>query len=70
MSDDNDDDELLPKKEVARKIGFCLAHLDRFRFDPAYRHLDFPQPVRIGYKVLWSKREVQAWINAQLATRD
>lgn len=61
--------KLLTKKAVAAKIGFCLAHLDRFRFDPAYAYLGFPQPVRIGYKVLWSESEVDDWIEAQLAKR-
>lgn len=61
--------KLLTKKMVASKIGFSLAHLDRLRIDPAYGHLGFPKPVRIGYKVLWSEAEVDDWIVAQLATR-
>lgn len=60
---------LLTKKEVAKKIGFSNAHLDRFRFDPAYVHVVFPQPVRIGYKVLWSEEEVDDWIRSQLSKR-
>ena len=67
---DYEDDDLLTKKMVAAKIGFSLTHIDRFRFDPAYAWLGFPKPVRIGWKVLWSSREVNKWILAQLAKRD
>ncbi|MGI1661360.1 helix-turn-helix transcriptional regulator [Palleronia sp. KMU-117] len=61
---------LLTKKVVCERIGFSPAHLDRFRFDEDYAHLSFPKPVRIGFKVLWSEEEVDAWINTQLASRE
>lgn len=61
---------LLTKKDVCKKVGFSPAHVDRFRFDKAYAYLAFPKPVRIGYKVLWSEDEMDAWIAQQLSTRD
>ena len=60
---------LLTKKEVCKKVGFCSAHIDRFRNDPAYAHLEFPVATKIGFKVLWSEQEVDDWIQAQLDRR-
>ena len=60
---------LLTKKMVALKIGFSVTHLDRLWTDPAYKHMGFPMPTRIGFKRLWCELEVDAWIEAQLAKR-
>lgn len=61
--------KLLTMKQVCQKIGFSRAHIDRFRSDPRYRSVQFPKPVQIGFKVLWSEDELDAWITAQLNKR-
>jgi predicted DNA-binding transcriptional regulator AlpA len=60
---------LLTKRDVCQKIGFSRAHVDRLTNDEDYAKFAFPKPTRIGYKVLWSETEVDAWIAAQLARR-
>ena len=61
--------KLLTKKAVCEKVGFCPSHIDRFRFDPAYAHLEFPKAIKIGFKVLWCEKEIDDWIQAQLDRR-
>lgn len=61
--------KLLTMKAVCAKVGFSRAHIDRFRSDPEYAHVQFPKPVRVGFKVLWSEDEIDNWIKAQLDAR-
>ena len=61
---------LLTKTEVCRRVGFSKAHVGRLANDKLYAKFGFPRPTRIGFKVLWSDEELEAWIKAQLARRD
>ena len=58
-------DRLLTKKELRHKIGFSPAHIDRLEASMP----TFPKRVRIGFRVFWSEREVDRWIEEQLSTR-
>ena len=58
-------DRLLTKKELRHKIGFSFAHIDRLEASMP----TFPKRVRIGFRVFWSEREVDRWIEEQLNTR-
>ena len=58
-------DRLLTKKELRHKIGFSFAHIDRLEAAMP----TFPKRVRIGFRVFWSEREVDLWIEEQLNTR-
>lgn len=60
---------LLTKKLVCEKVGFSRAHVDRLTNDADYAHYGFPKPCRIGIKVLWDEREIDAWIEHWLAQR-
>lgn len=60
---------LLPKKQVWEKIGVSRAYVDRLTNDEAYAKYGFPKPTRLGFRVLWSEAEIDAWIEAQLARR-
>ena len=60
---------LLTKKQACQKAGLNRASIDRFRSDPRYHPAQFPKPVQIGCKVLWSDDELDDWIGAQLNKR-
>jgi predicted DNA-binding transcriptional regulator AlpA len=57
-------DVLLTRKQTLARIG-----MSRTWLQTAPTAHDFPPPVRIGTRVLWSQREVAAWIDKQLAKR-
>jgi len=61
--------KLLTMKQVCQKVGFSRAHIDWFRSDLRYVSVQFPKPVQIGFKVLWSDDELDGWIEAQLNKR-
>lgn len=62
--------KLLTMKQVCEKVGFSRAHINRFRFCDEYAHVGFPEPARVGFKVLFSEGEIDAWIATQLAKRE
>jgi predicted DNA-binding transcriptional regulator AlpA len=57
-------DVLLTRKQVLARIGMRRSWL---RSAVVAGH--FPAPVRIGGRVLWSQREVAAWVADALAQR-
>ena len=58
-------------KEVANRVGYHVVHVKRLATDPAYSHVGFPKPVRIGDNgVAWIEDEVTAWQKARIAERD
>lgn len=63
-------ERLLSKKDVRTLIGLSYAQIDRMEFDHAYRHLEFPNRVRIGFRVFWVESEISEWIDWQIRLRD
>jgi predicted DNA-binding transcriptional regulator AlpA len=63
-------EKLLTKKQVKEFVGFGFAHIDRMEKEPEYAHLDFPNRVRIGFRVFWVESEIQLWIANRIAERD
>lgn len=61
-------DRLISKKEVCKLLSVAPATIDRWnnQSDPCYR-AEFPRRRQLGFRVLWSEREVQAFINLVLA---
>lgn len=58
-------------KEVSRRVGYHQVHVKRLASDPAYAHIGFPKPVRIGDNgVAWVEDEIEAWQKARIAERD
>jgi predicted DNA-binding transcriptional regulator AlpA len=57
-------DALLTRRQVLARIGMGRTWL---REAVLARH--FPQPVRIGARVLWVEREVATWIAERVAER-
>ncbi len=61
----NEGDVLLTRAQVLAAIGLRSTWLKG-----AVRRGEFPRPVRIGNRALFSRREVHAWIEARKAQRD
>lgn len=57
-------DMLLTRRQVLARIG-----MGRTWLREAVMTGRFPQPVRIGPRVLWVEREVAAWISERAAER-
>ena len=58
--------QLLPPKEVARRLGISIPSLMKLR-----ERADFPKPVSvIGTRIGFVDREVDAWIAGRIAERD
>ena len=57
-------DVLLTRREVLARIGLRKTWLKG-----ALKRGEFPTPVQIGNRTLFSGREVQAWIEKRLAER-
>tara|TARA_B100000989_G_scaffold250856_1_gene198740 strand:- start:1024 stop:1260 length:237 start_codon:yes stop_codon:yes gene_type:complete len=55
----------ISKKQVARIINISLSGVDRKRRDDD----TFPRPYKIGGKLMFSEKEIRAWIESQKATR-
>ena len=55
----------ISKKQVARIINISLSGVDRKRRDDD----TFPRPYKIGGKLMFSEKEVRAWIESQKAAR-
>jgi predicted DNA-binding transcriptional regulator AlpA len=62
--DDDNDDTLLPRKEVRKRVGISNSTMDRAEDDGL-----FPKRVRIGYRVFWVEREINEWIRFHMADR-
>ena len=55
----------ISKKQVARIINISLSGVDRKR----HNDQTFPRPYLIGGKVMYSEKEIRAWIELQKETR-
>ncbi len=61
----------LRKVHAAKKVGWHPEHMMKVATDPAYAHLNFPKPVRIGKNsVAFVEDELDAWMKARIAERD
>jgi predicted DNA-binding transcriptional regulator AlpA len=58
-------DNLIPEPVVRQKTG-GLGRTTRWRL---MRAGDFPRPVKVGWRDLWSEREIDEWIARRLAER-
>lgn len=56
---------LLDKRDVIKKTRMAESSIWRRE-----HHGDFPKRIRIGGKCYWLEHEVDAWIDAQAATRE
>ena len=55
----------IPKKQAAQIINISLSGIDRKR-----RNDDtFPRPYKIGGKIMFSEKEILAWIESQKEKR-
>ena len=55
----------ISKKQVARIINISLSGVDRKR----HNDQTFPRPYKIGGKVMYSEKEIRAWIELQKEKR-
>jgi predicted DNA-binding transcriptional regulator AlpA len=58
-------DRLMPMSEVAATLGISRSS--------AYRHIAnglLPRPIKVGVRSFFSEREIQAWIQSQLSSRN
>ena len=55
----------ISKKQVARIINISLSGVDRRRRNDQ----TFPRPFHIGGKVMYSEKEIRAWIELQKEKR-
>jgi predicted DNA-binding transcriptional regulator AlpA len=58
-------DALMTRRQVLARIG-----MGRTWLRDAVLARRFPQPVRIGPRVLWVEREVTSWISERVAERE
>lgn len=63
------EERLISKQEVCRLVGYSRAHIDRMVSDSGYRHLEFPKPVKIGFRVFWVWSEIQQWIQHMITSK-
>ncbi len=58
-------------KDAAERVGWHRQHFWKVATDPAYEHVGFPKPVRLGRNsIAFVESEVEAWIKARIAERD
>ncbi len=50
-------------KQVQELIPVSRAQLDRYVHDPAYAHMGFPKPYKVGFKVVLLERAIVEWID-------
>lgn len=58
-------DKLIPEPVVEAKTG-GLSRTTRWRL---MRDGAFPRPIKVGWRHLWSEREIDEWIARRLAER-
>ncbi len=54
---------LLSMKQVQELIPLSRAQLDRYVHDPAYAHMDFPKPYKVGFRVFFLEQAIIDWID-------
>ena len=63
--------KFLRKFVTAARVGWHPEHMMKVATDPAYAHLNFPKPVRLGKNsVAFVEAEIDAWIESRIAERD
>ncbi len=63
--------KFLRLKDAAERVGWHPQHLWKVATDPAYEHVGFPGPVRLGKNsIAFVEAEVQAWQEARIKERD
>jgi len=63
-------DRLLTHAAVRDRLGGVSGmHIWRLLNNESYRHLDFPQPLRINGRMYWRESELDAWLERQFASR-
>jgi predicted DNA-binding transcriptional regulator AlpA len=55
----NQIDQLVANKTLARKVGVCTRTIFTWAADPK---LNFPQPIKIGFRRYFQVSEVEAWL--------
>ena len=54
-------------KDTAERVGWHPQHTWKVATDPAYEHVGFPKPVRIGRNsIVFVEAEVEAWQKARI----
>lgn len=61
----DDEEALLDKQQVARKLGISIRTLDNL-----VKAGDFPPGVRIGRFLYWSQRTIATWRRNQFASQE
>ena len=63
--------KLLRLKPTAERVGYHPAHVGKLASDPAYEHVGFPKPVRLGANsIAFVESEIEQWLQARIAERD
>ena len=63
--------KFLRLKDAAERVGWHPQHLWKVATDPAYEHVGFPKPVRIGKNsIAFVEAEVEAWQEDRIRERD
>ncbi len=63
--------KFLRKLVAAGRVGWHPEHMMKVATDPAYAHLNFPKPVRLGKNsVAFIEAEIDAWMESRIAERD
>ena len=63
--------KFLRLKDAAERVGWHPQHLWKVATDPAYKHVGFAKPVRIGKNsIAFVEAEVEAWQKARIRERD
>ncbi|WP_366942705.1 hypothetical protein [uncultured Roseobacter sp.] len=50
-------------KQVQELIPLSRAQLDRYVHDPAYAHMGFPKPYKVGFRVFFLEQTIVDWID-------
>ena len=63
--------KFLRLKDAAERVGWHPQHLWKVATDPAYEHVGFAKPVRLGKNsIAFVEAEVEAWQEARIRERD
>ncbi len=58
-------------KATGEQVGWHPQHVWKVATDPAYEHVGFPKPVRLGKNsIAFVEEEVHAWMQARIDERD
>jgi len=64
-------DRLIQVREVIKLTSLSRTQIHRLCKEPAYAHLKFPQPIRIGaQRMAWSLPAIRQWIADRVAVAE